>query len=103
MHGTIFGTAGSPGDVGVLPDAHVTEHVGRPLGHQHLDLVHGAAELQVAQVQARGEPVGTAPLVPQDVLPGRTAEGRDTRDRSALYSIQLYLHSPKSPIQSQRA
>ena len=45
MHGTIFGTAGSPGDVGVLPDAHVTEHVGRPLGHQHLDLVHGAAEL----------------------------------------------------------
>jgi len=57
----------------------VTEHVGGPLGHQHLDLVHGAAELQVAQVQARGQPVGAAALVGQDILPRTEREQRDNK------------------------
>lgn len=60
-----------PGHVGVVSYAGVAEHVGGPLGHQDLDLVHGAAELQVAQVESRGEPVGAAPLVRQNVLKGR--------------------------------
>ena len=57
-----------PGDVGVVSDAGVTEHVGGPLGHQDLDLVYGAAELQEAQVEAWGEPVSAAPLVRQNIL-----------------------------------
>lgn len=53
----------------------MAEHVGGPLGHQDLDLVHGAAELQVAQVESGGEPVGAAPLVRQNVLKGRNRNG----------------------------
>ena len=91
-----FFLATAPGDVGVLPDAHVTEHVGRALGHQHLDLVHGAAELQVAQVQARGEPVAAAPLVRQDVLPGTESRGtKGTVQFNFLFNficISLTLH-----------
>lgn len=34
-----------PGDVGIVSYASVTQHVGGPLGHQHFDLVHRAAEL----------------------------------------------------------
>lgn len=60
-----------PGDVGVVSYAAVTEHVGGPLGHQDSDLVYRAAELQEAQVEARGQPVGAAPLVRQDVLEDR--------------------------------
>ena len=68
-----------PGDVGVVSDACVTEHAGGPLGDQDLDLVYGAAELQVAQVEARGQAMGAAPLVRQDVLETRDRRRREVK------------------------
>ena len=57
-----------PGHVAVVPDLGVTEHVGQLLGHQGSDLVHGGAELQVAQVQPRGQLLPAAPVVRQLLL-----------------------------------
>jgi len=66
----------------------VAEHVGGSLGHQDFDLVHGAAELQVAQVEAGGQAVGAAPLVRQDVLQTHT------RTRCFNNSVCFYTPDP---------
>lgn len=78
-----------PGHVGVVPDPGVAQHVGGPLGHQNFDLVHWAAELQVAQVEAGGEAVGTAPLVRQDVLQGQEeAKEKNKTKKDELESFE---------------
>jgi len=46
----------------------VAQDVGELLRHQHSDLIHGAAELQVAQVEARGEGMAAPLVVSQLVL-----------------------------------
>lgn len=65
-----------PGHIGVVPDTGVAEHVGGPLGDQDFDLVHRAAELQVAQVESRNQTVVAAALVRQDVLQNQDRETR---------------------------
>lgn len=57
-----------PGHVGVVSDAAVTEHIGGLLGDQDPDLVHRAAELQVAQVETRGELFSTVPVERHQIL-----------------------------------
>lgn len=57
-----------PGHIGIVSDAAVTERVGGPLGDQDPDLVHRAAELQVAQVESWGELLSAAPLVSHQIL-----------------------------------
>lgn len=57
-----------PGHVGVVSDAAVAEHIGGLLGDQDPDLVHRAAELQVAQVETRGELFSTVPVERHQVL-----------------------------------
>lgn len=46
----------------------MAQDVGQPLRHQHSDLIHRAAELQVAQVEARGEGMAAPLVVSQLVL-----------------------------------
>lgn len=58
----------SPGYVGVGANLDVAQDVGELLRHQHSDLIHGAAELQVAQVEARGEGMAAPLVVSQLVL-----------------------------------
>lgn len=57
-----------PGNVGIVSDVAVTERVGGPLGDQNPDLVHRAAELQVAQVESRRELLSAVPLVGHQIL-----------------------------------
>lgn len=50
----------------------MAQDVGEPLWHQHSDLIHGAAQLQVAQVEAWGEGMA-APLVVSQLVLGTKA------------------------------
>lgn len=70
----------------------MTEHVGRPLGDQDLDLVYRAAELQVAHVEARGQPVSAAPLVCQDVLEVKAQEILESFRLKQLSDVCVHLH-----------
>lgn len=57
-----------PGHVPIFPYPGMAKHAGCSLWDQHLDLIHRAAELQVAQIQAWRQTVLTSPLVRQDIL-----------------------------------
>lgn len=57
-----------PRHVGVVADAAVTEHIWGLLGDQDPDLVHRAAELQIAQVEAWGELFSTVLVERHQVL-----------------------------------
>lgn len=61
-----------PGHVGVGANLDMAQDVGELLWHQHSDLIHGTAELQVAQVEACGEGVA-APLVISQLVLGTKA------------------------------
>lgn len=54
--------------VGVVADTAVTEHIWGLLGDQDPDLVHRATELQVAQVETRGELFSTVLVECHQVL-----------------------------------
>lgn len=57
-----------PRHVGVVADAAVTEHIWGLLGDQDPDLVHRAAELQIAQVETWGELFSTVLVERHQVL-----------------------------------
>lgn len=61
-----------PGNVGVGADLDVAQDVGELLWHQHSDLIHGTAQLQVAQVEARGEGMAAPLVISQLVLGTKT-------------------------------
>lgn len=46
----------------------MTQDVGQAFGHQHANLIHGTAELQVAQIKARRESLAAPLMVSQLVL-----------------------------------
>lgn len=58
----------SPRHITVVSYLGVTEDVGQLLRHQGSDLVHGATQLQVAQVQAWGEELPAPSVVRQLLL-----------------------------------
>lgn len=57
-----------PRHVSVVADAAVTEHIWGLLGDQDPDLVYRATELQVAQVETRGELFSTVLVERHQVL-----------------------------------
>lgn len=57
-----------PRHVGVVADAAVTKDIWGLLGDQDPDLVYGAAELQVAQVETWAELFSTVPVKRYQVL-----------------------------------
>jgi len=69
-----------PGDVGVVPDPCVAEHVGQPLGHQDPDLFHRAAEFQDANVQTRLGALNAVPVEGQFLLDNRGVNRMESSD-----------------------
>lgn len=68
----------------------MAQDVGELLWHQHPDLVHSTAELQVAQVEAWREGMA-APLVVSQLVLGRQA----LLERASLHG--MVLSSPYAP------
>lgn len=58
----------SPGHVCVVSDPGVAKQVGQPLWHQDSDLLHGAPQLEDANVQTRLGPLSTVPVEGQLLL-----------------------------------
>lgn len=58
----------SPGHVCVVSDSGVAQQVGQPLRHQDSDLLHGAPQLEDADVQTRLGPLSTVPVEGQFLL-----------------------------------
>lgn len=74
----------------------MAQDVGELLWHQHSDLIHGTAQLQVAQVEAWGEGVA-APLVISQLVLGTKALLDSASPRRGVCA-----HATAQPVQLEK-